>query len=141
MEKTLSLKAEIRGQYQRGMPQGGILIVEYNSTEIDNVVVDFGDTSVIPISSQFYALGATDHAVKAYRIPAITSNQLLTGTITIDADDTINPSVVDDIDLTLRQYNYFINDDKGGAFDLGVEDEDNVATQPANVITFTLHTD
>ena len=106
------------------------------------MIVDFGaGTTSVPISSQFYTLAATSHASKAYKIPAVLSNQLLTGTITINADDTINPSIVDDIDLTLRQYNYFINDDSGGIFVQGVEDEDSVATQPSNSITATLHTD
>jgi len=139
---TVTLKAEIRGTYQRSAPYGGLLIVEYNTTEIDNVIADFGEgTTSVPISAQYYAVAATDHAVKAYKVPAVDSNKLLTGTIYIDVDDSINPGNGDDIDLAFRQSNYFINDDTGGSFDLGVEDEDNAGTQPTNTITFTLSTD
>lgn len=140
-EVTPPLKFEVLGTFQRGMPYGGALLVEYNTSEVDDVIVNIGGTNLVAVSAQLDAPAAVDHAQKWYKVPAVLSSQILEGTIVIDADDTINPGAADDIDLVLYQYNYFINDDKGGAFELGVEDEDNVATQPTNVITATLATD
>lgn len=140
---VVTLDANIKGSFQKGMPYGGVLIAEYNTTEIDDVIADFGDgITPVPVSSNLYSIAATDHGFKGYSVPAILSNQKLDGSITIDADDTTNPGSADDIDLTLYQNNYFINDNTGGSFDgPAIEDEDNTATQPTNSITFTLATD
>lgn len=138
---VVTLKAEVKGSFQAGMPFGGLLIVEYNSTEIDNVIADFGNADVVPVSSQFYPASATDHAVKAYRIPALLGNAIVTGSIVIDADDTVNPSASDNIDLKLVPFNYFIDNNKGGAIGgPAAEDEANVATYAASTKS-VLYTD
>jgi hypothetical protein len=124
---VVTLEAKLKGQFQNGMPYGGILIAEYNTSEIDDVIIDFGGSKVS--TPDLFTVSATVSGTKTYSIPAILSNQILDGTITIDADDTQNPGQVEDIDLYLYKNNYFINYDTGGSFDgPAVEDEDDAAT-------------
>ena len=133
---VVTLRANIKGQYQRGFPYGGVLVVEMNGTgsgsTIDDMIADFGgkETSVPSI----YSINkGTQSRTKAYTIPAILSNQVLSGTIVIDADDTNNPAAGtsaaagDDPVLTFYAYNYYVDEDKQSSFTgPAAEDEDDV---------------
>lgn len=135
---VVTLNAEIKGAFQKGAPYGGVVIAMYNSTEIDDVIVDFndaGDAIEINLPSVF-TINSTAFKAKAYFFPAVIGNAILTGSVVIDSDDTINPSYDSDVILELRPYNYFINEDNKGSFDVAdVEDEDDVATIAQTVQT------
>lgn len=123
-----TLKAEIQGQYQRGMPHGAVIVCEYNTTTMDDCIVDFGgQKTAVP---NVFKVSHTDHSAKAYTIPALLSNAMLSGTVTLDIDDTNSPAIADDENPVIWVYpiNYFINEDKAGIYELGAEDEKDVAT-------------
>lgn len=125
---VVTLDANLKAQYQRGFPNGGVIVIEWNKTNIDDVIVNFGgdETNVPSIYTTCYS---TDSATKAYTVPAFENdggadNKLL-GSITIDADDTTQPA--DELtgpNMTFYPYDYYTDEKAGAAFKLGVEDED-----------------
>lgn len=137
---VVTLTAKLKGTFQRGFPYGGVLVVEYNATAYDDVIAEFGGSKTnVP---DFYTVSNTANIAKAYTVPAILSNEILEGKITIDADDTHNPSDVDDITLKFYPSNYYINEDTGGSFDgPAVEDEDDNQVYPLHVTSYTLSVD
>lgn len=137
---VVTLSANIKGAFQTGLPYGGVMVVEYNTTAYDDVIADFGGSKVsVP---DFYTVSSTGNIARAYSIPAIASNDILRGSMVLDADDTINPAVDNaDVTITLYKSNYFINEDTGGSFDgPAVMDEDSAQIY-STTATFTLNTD
>lgn len=118
---VVTLKAEYKQAYQTSAPYGAVMIVEYNVSCIDDVIVDFGGGPVeVPQSiMKNYSL-STAAAFKAYSIPATYSSDILYGSIMIDVDDVQDPQNQDaglsDIKLYTLVNNYYIDDDAGGAF-------------------------
>src|SRR3990167_3894611 len=124
---VVTLPIKFTGQYQRGLPYGLVVVAEWNSTEIDDVIVNLGGSEVsVP---QIESVAAANRA-KAYSVPAILSNQILEGSVTIDSDDTINPADGGgDITLTFYANNYYVNEDNGASVEgPAVEDEDDTRT-------------
>jgi hypothetical protein len=134
----VNLKIEMQGQFQRGLPWGGVIIAEYNKSTIDDVVIDVGGQETSAPSIYAITLAA-ESSTKAYTVPPMLSNALLTGTVVVDADDSNDPAGgSDDIILTFYPNDYFINEDTGGSYDgPSIEDEDDVQTF-AQTNTFTL---
>jgi len=141
--KTLDMSLE--GQYQKEFPYGFVVVIEYNKSAEDDVIlhdengVDLPEVSVPSVYSPSYGTSST---TKAYEVPAVISTDVVELRITLDASDTNNPGSGTDGDVKLTFYpkNYFINEDKGGAIDgPAAEDEDNVATR-TGAIVYTLHT-
>lgn len=116
---VFSLPTRLTGSYQRGYPFGGVIVAEYNSSQFDDVVVQLGGSSVP--TPAWYTVSALDSVTKAYSVPALLTNGELNGQVVIDADDTNNPDT--DVNLRFYPYNYFIDDKNGGAFVLGIQDE------------------
>jgi len=137
---VVTLEAKLKGQFQRGFPYGGVITVEYNSSTIDDVIVDFGGSET-NVPQTYVITLATSSVTKAYTVPAILSNEILLGSVIIDADDSTAPADPgSDVILQFRPNDYFINEDTGGSYDgPEVEDEDDTATF-ANTATFTIHT-
>lgn len=136
----VNLRTELQGTFQKGFPYGGIVVVEYNKTEIDDVIVQLGGVATTVPSTYSIALG-TSSATKAYTVPAILSNQLLSGTIVIDADDSNGVTDAGDPRLTFYPYDYFVNEDTGGSFDGPASvDEDSTATF-GHVTAYTISVD
>lgn len=140
---VVALNSNLKGTFQTGLPYGLVIVVDYNGTTIDNVFADYGGSETeVPTAD---SVTATDSERRAFTIPAITSTSIapgkISGVLTIDADDSNNPGV-DGSDIAIRIYplNYFVNEDEGSAFQLGVEDEDNALTGLA-VYTDTLQVD
>jgi len=130
---VVTLEMKVKGTYQRGVPYGGLLVCNYNRTMYDDCIVEFGGTEVnLPAR---HSVGS-NYKAKAYGIPAIESNEILVGKITIDVDDTYNPSTSESaLNLTFYPYNYFVNDRLGGKFDgPAVEDEDDNAAYSYEVL-------
>lgn len=134
----VTLKGEIKGTYQRGLPWGGVLIAEYNATDTDDVILDFGGSKTS--TPNIYVISETNRKTVAYTIPAILGNDVLTGKITLDMDDD-NSGTSEWINLTLVPNNYFINEDTGGSYaGPSPEDEDSARTfgNTRNVFTIGL---
>jgi hypothetical protein len=141
---VVTLSANLKGQYQRAFPHGGVLVVEFNGTgassTFDDVIADFGGQEVSVPSIYAITLGS-ESRTKAFSIPVIESNQILSGSIVLDADDTNNPNDSGDPVLTLYANNYFVNEDNRASFDgPAVADEDDASTYN-HVTTFTVHVD
>jgi hypothetical protein len=113
---VVTLEAKVKGTYQKGIPYGGVIVVEYNKTAYDDVIIDFGGNQIsVP---PFYT-ATTNYQTKAYSVPAILSNQILDGKVTIDVDDAQDPvdlSGADTLNMTFYPYNYYIDENQGGAF-------------------------
>lgn len=127
---VVSLVGSLTGQFERGYPYGFIAVVDYNRSSIDTVDMNINGVKAeaasapsthSPIGSGINAAG---RASKAFKIPAIVSNQKLDWTFTVDADDTIDPDAVGSpMNITFYDYDYYVS--KTGAIVLNVEDTDN----------------
>lgn len=127
---VVTLDASIKVAFQKGLPYGGIMVCEYNSTVMDDCIVDFGGEKVLT-PSIYTITFATDSATKSYTIPPVFSTLKILGTIVLDVDDSNVPiaSPSDVTKLTLFANNYYIDEDLGGAYGgPAVEDEDGDAT-------------
>ena len=134
---TFTLNARLTGQYQRGFTYGGVIVAEFNDTEFDDVIVNFGGQKTN--NPDFFAVGNTDFSARSYTVPALLSNAEVSGTVYADADDTNNPTTTSDIVLRFYPNNIFIDDDNGGAFaGPAVEDEDDVQAY-SHVTSYTIH--
>lgn len=132
----------VQGQYQKDIPYGAILVVEFNKTSMDDVIVSAGGVE-LPSSSVPQTYSATygaESTKKAYVFPALISNAQAEYTIALDADDSTSAtSAGSDVLLYWYDRNYFVNDNNGGAFEgPSAEDEDNTITR-ASAHTSTLH--
>ena len=140
---VVNLALELQGQFQRGFNLGGVIVVEYNKTVIDDVQIQLDGQTVTStnVPSVYTITLGTDATTKAFLIPALTSNEKFTGTVVIDVDDSNNPADEGDTIISFYPLDYFINDDTGGSFDgPAVEDEDSVQTFQHRT-QFTIHLD
>lgn len=136
---VVTLEAKLKGQFNRGLPYGGIIIVEYNKTAFDDVIVDFGGTKV-PVPSIYTITKGTVSETKAYSIPAFLSNEILIGSVVIDVTG-MDVASGEEIILQWRANDYFINEDTGGSFDgPAVQDEDDAVTFPDEIQTYIITT-
>lgn len=123
---------KLSGTYQADFPYGFIAVVEFNKTEIDDVILTQNGVELASASlpHTFSTTLDTASSTKVYVIPALISNGDLTFKATIDADDTYNPKTSDNVTITYFPKNYFIDDNNGGAFaGPSAEDEDNAVTR------------
>ncbi len=127
----------LSGQYQKEFPNGFVGVIDYNKTTIDDVILNKdGINFASAIVPQTYSITySSESNTKAYEIPAVLSNADLVFKVTLDADDTINPTVSgSDVILTLFPKNYFINEKNGGSFDgPSAQDENNAVTRTGSI--------
>lgn len=132
----VDLDITIKSASKTGFPYGGILVVDYNKTLYDKIVIDLGGSSAsVPtffgslVASQGLLATGGDEQV-AYSVPAFKDNEKLEGTVSIEVS-AIDPTAlnVSEIEIIFYANNLFINEDNGGAYEgPSVEDEDNSAT-------------
>ncbi len=130
--KDVSMK--LSGQYEKDFTYGFVAVVEYNNTAIDNVILSTESGTELSSATVLQSYASTYGTVsskKAYLVPAILSNADLRLKVTIDADDSVDPSVgTANVLVELYPENYFINEKNGGAFEGPAgEDEDNTLTR------------
>lgn len=120
---VVTLSMDITGHFEKGVPHGGLCIAEYNSTAFDDAIIELGGSKTsVP---DFYTTSDQYHKAKAYTIPAFLSSKKISGTITLDADDTVNPETDGvNVTLTCMGYNWFENTERQGEYELDVEDMD-----------------
>lgn len=126
----VNLPINLKGTFERGIPYGGVLVLEFNDTAYDEVAVDFGLGEVKADIPGVYSVQYTAADVMAYEVPPILSNQKLTGNLRIDVAN-VDPGqeAGGNINMTFYPKDYFINEEKGGIFDgPAVEDEDDTQT-------------
>tara|TARA_Y100000310_G_scaffold337658_1_gene425299 strand:- start:421 stop:1374 length:954 start_codon:yes stop_codon:yes gene_type:complete len=131
---VVSLNYELQGQFERGQfANGGCVTVDYNTSAYDDVIVAY-DAGSEKIGNPDYATAsATQNVLKTYSIPAFTSNTKLTGTITMDSDNTVNPSAAEDISLAYYPNEVRLNPDTN-TFDLFACGENQDGNRVANSI-------
>ena len=130
---VVSLKVEFKPTFQTGFPSGAVLIFEYGQAVYDDVKVSIGGVDLtktgVPTS---YTRRYVNNNTVAYEFPPTKSLETVTATITIDVDDTNNPTAAggaENIPITFIPKNVFVNDDLGGSYSgPSVEDEDSVPT-------------
>jgi hypothetical protein len=125
-----TLKATIEGTFERGLPYGGVLVVESNKTSMDDVIVSLGGQETTVPTLHSVTFGGEGQR-RAFTIPPILSTQMLEGTITLDVDDTNSPGEVigDAVKLTLYANDLYIDEAKGGVIvGPAPEDEDQKQT-------------
>lgn len=138
-----NLKMEIEGQNQRDtLFYGAVLVVEFNKTSLDDAIISIGgvELSSASVPQSYSATYGSDSVKKAYEFPSLMGIDLKTLSVTLDADDTIDPEVGGgDVILKFYPKNYYIDDKKGGSYEgPSAEDEYNVVTKPVTYTT-TVH--
>ena len=124
---VVTLTAKLKGSFQNGFPYGGVIIAEWNDTEIDDVIIDFGGVETNVPQIYDLILPGSVSTTKAYTVPPIISTDILVGTITIDADDVVNPTSNSDINLQFFASDWYVDEDTGASYaGPAVEDEDDV---------------
>ena len=141
----VSLRYELEGTFERGQfANGGCVIVEYNTSSYDNVLVKYdklGAEKKID-TPDYFTVHATGFNAKTYEVPPFVSNEKLTGSITIDVDNSNNPvsgvaSVNPDgadILLHYRPNEWRLNSDTN-AFELFICGEDQDGNEVASPIS------
>lgn len=129
---TLDIK--IKGTYQTGYPNGGVLVLEYNKSSYDSIKAQLPSERKVGVPS-FYSTTNTSSEAVAYEVDPFYGGEIL-GKLILDVS-TLNPGAgptedfqtSGNVNITFYPYNYFINDDTGGNFDgPAAEDEDNTRT-------------
>ena len=135
---VVTLKSEQQGSFKDAIPYGGVCVAEANTSNYDDIVLDFGGKKTT--TPGFYTNANANSKTWAYTIAAITGTQTIPGTITIDVDDTNNPGDADS-DITLNCYSLspYHDSDTDEFVDPAVENEDE--TQVGQRWTFTLSVD
>jgi hypothetical protein len=116
-----------------------VLVIRYNTTEIDKVYVTKEDgTKLTPTNVPVLLSSSSGYTDRAYKFPVLKSNSEYWHTLVIDADDTVNPGA-SNITLYLYDSNwYFDNDVTPSMVKGGVEDEDFAETGATAADTLTI---
>ncbi len=122
----------LQGTTQSGFPYGLIGVVEFNTTTMNDVQLVFagqtppaGTSISVPDGDAAQYPGGSGTTRKAYYIPPVLGVTTLPGTFNIKTGGT-NPGN-DNSTIFVRLYplNYYVDDNSGGAYMLGAEDENN----------------
>lgn len=95
----VTLRHELEGSFERGQfANGGCAIVEYNNSNYDDVRVKYDKLGVEKKIStpSYFTVSALGFSAKTYEVPPFVSNEKLTGSITVDVDNTNNPTSTGD---------------------------------------------
>lgn len=129
-DEEVALDFNMKGTGSTGMPHGGIINVEFNDTEIDNVKLKIDGVYLEQVSSPpvYTPTMGGDSQEKAYLIPAMAGTTKVEGQIEIDTDDSNNPVAGTQIILELRPYDYYVDTDTGVMTSPNVDDNDDTVT-------------
>ncbi|MBU0893908.1 MAG: hypothetical protein KKB88_00525 [Nanoarchaeota archaeon] len=131
---VVDLDVKIKTQYQKAQEYGGIIVFEYASAMLDDVVLNLGGNKVS--TPEYYHVNNGSQTTRAYSVPAFFGTTNVLGTLHIDVDDSRDPTGVptDVINWTYYSNDYFINEDTGASWELGVQDEDSAQTKKYTLI-------
>lgn len=135
-----NVKTVLQGAYQRDFPEGLVVVLEFNKTSTDDVILldraggsEMPSTSVPQVHTSYYG---TSSSRKAYKLPPMSSNTVYEYTTTIDVDDSISPAsaLESDVRFTFYPLNYYVDDKNGGAYaGPSPEDEYNAQTRAGTI--------
>jgi hypothetical protein len=126
-----TLKFEIKGVYKYAMSNpeldgDAILACKYNQTSYDDLVIDMdGFTDKVVTCPATQLVSATGFQWKCFAAPSLVSNEKVTGSLTVDVDDTYTPdSDANDIYCEIFDADYTTHTINGDIIS-GVEDDVN----------------
>lgn len=134
---VVSLDIKVKGTYQTAWEYGGIIVAEYPKAQYDDVIIEFNGVATSATVPTFNTPLNGSQSRKAYEVPALFSTTAVLGKITLDVDDTINPTAdgVNNVTLTYYPKGLYIDQKNGGNFaGPAVEDEDGVQTKKYSVL-------
>ena len=137
----------LSGQYQKEFLYGFVAVIEFNKTEIDDVLLTDGGAELpVGVVPQTFTriFPVLDSLTKAYIVPALISNADLNLKATVDSDDVYNAGAsvngLSNVTITYFPRNMFINDKTGGTFDgPDAVDETNTLVRSAQAGTSILY--
>lgn len=125
---TVSLKCEIKGVFEKGMPHGGVIVAEMNGSGYDeeNTMLTgdiIGGKTSVPT---FYSLSDAVNKARAFEVNPILSSGNREFIFDFKADNNNDPgSAADDITLKLYSIDCFKNTETND-FECGIENEDGI---------------
>lgn len=140
-----NVKCELTGVSKKGMPYGGVMVLELNKTTYDEeeTVVSWEGAELASVGTPgAYTIGATSATTKSFSVPAFEGAVTRTFYINLKADDSYNPTVTAGITTTaygngivghIFPINCFEEEDvigKPSEFKCAVEDKDQTFTSP-----------
>ncbi|MBU0958990.1 MAG: hypothetical protein KKB31_03515 [Nanoarchaeota archaeon] len=138
-----SVKCELTGVADTGVPYGGVMIAEFNQSTYDEGKMDFQWDGVVlaeATTPDAYTVGIAGGTTKAWKIPAFEDVGTHTSFLDLQAESTVNPgpndistttNYGDGVVLRLYPINCFEEEDvTPSEFKCAVEDEDNTFTSP-----------
>lgn len=134
---VVTLVAKLRAAYQKAAPYGGVMVVEYNNSRIDDVIINLGgQLTNVPNAYTRVAPDDTNVRTLAYTFPPIYDTEVKEGTITIDFGSTDTAAMEAITPITIYTNNYYVDEKAGGAFaGPAPEDEDRALTQGGSTIS------
>lgn len=126
--EAVSLDCEIRGVSEKGMPHGGVMVIETPKTqyEEDKTMLSgsiIGGTTSVP---SFYTLSSTSNAMKAYEVNPVLGAGVRDFVLSFEATSGQNPGNTNDLVMTLYSKDCYENEETND-FECGIEDEDAAA--------------
>ena len=146
---VVTLKGNLKGQYQRGFSNGGVVVAEWNKTVFDDVIVEIEsapgsgsyEKKQVAVPVVFSPTLGTESARKAYAFNSLLDNAILAEKITLDAHNTNNPGTAGDPTLTVYVNAPYIDENDGGKIkNPSIEDETNAITYQHTTV-FTINVD
>jgi len=140
---VVNLNVELQGQFERGQfANGGCALAEYNNSAYDDVIYNIGGSKIS--TPAYQTVTATANVIKTYTVPAFTSATKLTGSVTIDVDNSNGPSDSGgDILFTFVPNEWRLNPDSNEfqLFTCGEDQDGNRVANPVDSQADTLHID
>jgi len=143
-DATTNIRIRLKGPSKAGFPYGGVLSLEFNSSDFDeqNIELTSNDISLVSgvATPSTHTVTSTINKVLNWDIGAIEGTGEINLNLYLDSDGTNNPGTILDPVLTFRPKDLFINEDNGGAYEgPAVTDEDDTATmQYTSAVTIHL---
>ncbi len=127
--QTYTLNLRLSAPNNAGFPHGGVIVAEFNNTELKDVVIQTKSGASLKASNpNFFTVSSTDNVFRTYTVPALEDNAELELSVVVESSASVDPAG-DDITLTFYPSNPYIDGRDGGAFkDASVEDEDDART-------------
>lgn len=138
---VVNLKWEVQGTFETEMPYGGVYVCGYNQTSYDDLIPQLSGSNLesAAVPNQYSSRGA-GFKEKAWTFPALTSNQIISGSFTIDVDDSVSPDDgvgnADEIQCQLFDFDYVQTD--AGDIVLDVEDPDDDSDVGTSFPTYSI---
>lgn len=130
---VIDLETKIKTQYQKAQEYGGVIVFEYPSAMLDDVVFNGQSPITTP---NYYHVNNGSQTTRTYAVAPFFGTTVVPGTLHIDVDDTRDPTGVptDVINWTYYPNDYFINEKAGASWEVSYQDEDSVQTKKYSVI-------